>query len=121
MTDLADDIARIAALRGRHVANYEQIERDRRKVSHAEIVGLFRVPDAMYDEMREFDRLPATSRQALSNLPLNASAIRYKALLNRARDERGLIRVIAMVLPEVVHGWVKRHYGTDHPTTRKET
>ncbi len=119
MSDLADDIARIAALRGRPVADYERIDREQRRISAAQVRGIFLVPNNRAGEFRAYDELPERSRMVLSELPVNASAIYYRQLLSQIRDENALIRAVRDVLPGVLRDWVLDHYGRNHPSARK--
>lgn len=119
MTELAGEIARIAALRGKSIANYEQIDRESRRLTATQVRAIFRVPDNSRGELRAYDALPERSRMVLSDLPINASAMNYAQLLRQIRDEGALIRAVRDVLPGVLRDWVLDHYGRNHPSTRK--
>lgn len=115
MTDLAADIARIAALRGKPVAGYLAADRLNRRISADHVRGIFQVPEAPLAEFRAWERLPARSRMALMELPLQTSAQRYSNLLSLIRDEQVLLEAVNDVLPDMVRAWLLRHYGRDHP------
>lgn len=123
MTDLQADITRIAALRGRPAANYvaeaERIDRQGRRVTAGEIVDLFQVPGDVRLDFRAFDRLPEKSREALRELPLNASAVKYADMLVRMGQEAGLIYALHAELGDIVKNWVLRHFGATHPRARR--
>lgn len=115
MTDLAADIARIAALRGKPVDTYLAADLRNRRINETQVRGIFQVPNAPIAEFRAWERLPAQSRRVLMELPLQTSAQRYSNLLSQIRDERALIEAITDVLPDMVRAWLLRHYGRDHP------
>lgn len=123
MGELQDDIARIAALRGRPAANYvaeaERLDRAGRRIAASEITDLFNVPADVRLDFRAFDRLPAKSREALRELPINASAVKYADLLMRMGQEVGLIYAVHAELGDIVKNWVVRHFGATHPRARR--
>lgn len=119
MTDLAADIARIAALRGKPVADYLAADLRHRRINVEQVRAIFQVPEAPLAEFRAWERLPRRSRMVLMELPLQTSAQRYSNLLSQIRDERALLDAVADVLPDMVRAWVLRHYGQDHPGARR--
>ncbi len=116
---LDDDIARVAALRGKPVANYVEAERDRRRIHSSQVRDLFKM--ASKGDMRAYDALPRRSRLILSELPINASAVKYRALLAHMQSETGLVEAVRDCLPGIVRDWVLDHYGRDHPGARRLT
>jgi len=126
MTTLEDDIARVAALRGKtglaqnYVQEARSIERRGRGASASEIRDLFAIPDGRERaDIRVYDHLPPRSRRLLQDVPINASAEKYADLLDRMRDESCLISAVQDCLPAVVHDWVVKHYGLSHPSAAK--
>lgn len=115
---LEADIARIAAMRGKLARNYQVRAR---QVHSSEVRGLFRMAESEAGDvdLRAFDALPKASRRALSQLPLQASALKYAELLLRTGDEDCLIDALEDQAPGIIHDWAMRHYGPDHPTARK--
>lgn len=124
MSELDDEIARIAALRGRpaDTANYvteaRAIQRRARQIHSSEIRGLFSMPETG-DDLRVFDRLPRRSQMVLAELPINASSGKYADLLLRIRDEAALIDAVRDQLPGIMRDWLLDHFGRGHPSARK--
>lgn len=120
---LEDDIARLAALRGKPAANYtaeaQRMAREARRVHSSEVVSVFRMMADTRSDFRAYDALPRASRLMLRELPVNASAVKYADLLIRMESERSLIDAIRDHLPGVVRHWLLDHYGSSHPGTRR--
>ena len=118
-----DDIARIAALRGRPAANYltgqHALNVQARAISPVEIIDLFVNAVEPRHDLRVFDALPRGSRELLVELPFCASAAKYADLLARVGDEAALIATVRAYVPTVAREWVRRHYGPAHPTMRR--
>lgn len=123
MSDIASDIARIAAMRGKPAANYVEEQRAlqsaSRRISAGEIRAMFVMPKDQRAEFMAWDALPRRSRMVLSDLPLCPSATKYADMLVRVQDEDGLITVIRGMLPTIVRDWVMDHYGRGHPSVRR--
>lgn len=121
MAELDDEIARIAALRGKPVNYYTERAEARREgyELHANtIAAIFSPhPDPRRD-LRAYDRLPAEVRTFVSEstLQLNASAI--AGVAQEISPER-LITTIQAHMPGQVRAWVQRHYGRGHPALRR--
>lgn len=117
------DIAPIAALRGKPVANYiaeaKRLETEGRRISAAEINDLFRMGDDRKREMDEYDHLPSRSRTVLAEAPICPSALKYAMLLGRCRNEGFLIDAVRDCLPGIVRNWVLDHFDPTHPSARK--
>ncbi len=123
MSDLTSDIARIAALRGKPVANYnlaaQAYAEARRRVDPAEVFGLFRLPDMPSRECAMVDVLPARSRALIKESPLAISSLKYADLLQRVGDETSVVDAVRAYMPQVVAGWIRDHYGRTHPSLRR--
>lgn len=123
MSTLEDDLARIAALRGRPVENYiaeaKRLDGRQRGVHSSQLVDLFRLDGDYRREMRAYDRLPPRSRLVLSEAPICPSASKYADLLARSGDEVFLIDALRDCLPGIVRNWALDHFGRDHPSARR--
>lgn len=113
MTDLAADIARIAALRGKPVDHYAQIDRQARRISAEQVRGIFTPLEDWRAELRAWDRLSANARAVLRDLPFSVSAIKYHALYSQIRDEAALLAAVRAELPRV-----ERARADDHTLLR---
>lgn len=119
MTELADDIARIAALRGRTPADYAEAERMRRLVSFHDIAQLFGpLPDAE-SEFRAMERLTPASRQLVCDAPFTLSACRLLAMAERIGEDV-VIAAIKHFQPKLVAMNVAHMYGGSHPQAQVE-
>ena len=121
MTMLEDDLARIAALRGRP-ANYytDSGARPERPLSPALLDNLFSMPPNPARDLRSYDRLPPESRRFVSESPLPINAAVYRALLeNAGGSEERVATVTAGWRPGQMKAWLLRHFGRDHPNLRK--
>lgn len=126
VSDLDADIARIAAMRGRPVVDYQVAERlrtyERRGMGHAEVLRLAEIPPDWRAEMRRFDALPRWSRALLVNAPVMLSAIKYAELLERCEDEAWLIRTVESNMPILVRRYLAKAYSPwpTHPRLEDE-
>jgi len=117
MADLAADIARIAALRGRSADHYVQAERMRRSVPFKDVLPVFMEAGRVWpaDDMAAFDQLPPASRRAIASLPNVVCATIYRDLLDRIQDERALILALLDVAPHAMRTLALKQYGSEHP------
>lgn len=116
-----DDIARIAALRGRSLNYYAKLQSE---ISAA-------IPDQTFahiwfgnpnwqDDIEAFDRLPRRSRQFISMCPLQLSSAWWESILSmNAGDEESIINRALASLPARVKDFLMRHYGAKHPNLRR--
>lgn len=81
MSSLEDDIARVAALRGRKgdtQALIEEAEHLKRRVAWADVDMLFQAPESAHTDMDAYDELPQPLRdcfrEAPTLKPMNATA-----------------------------------------------
>lgn len=83
MSTLDDDIARIAALRGRPAAHYADRSQfiDRPKLTRDHVERLFLPTAATRDEMRALDRLPQASREFVRDCPHPLNTLAWEGLL----------------------------------------
>lgn len=124
MADLDDDIARIAALRGRPVEEVrqtaERIDRERRRVSDSEIRDLFDVPDGRSEvDLDIFDKLPAELRVAIYDCPLMVSASKARVLYERTGHAGCIADGIRDQLPAMLKRYARQHYGKEHPAAKE--
>lgn len=120
MTQLDDDIARIAALRGKPVNYYtERQDARRRSIPPETIHHLFVLSPDWRREQHVYDHLPARSREYISEsvLPLNAQW--WDALLDQYGGEEEIIGLVEAQMPGRRRDWIRKHYGRDHPGLRR--
>lgn len=80
---LDDDIARIAALRGRKASDYADPERfvARPQLTPAHVANVFRMSPNGVDDIRAWDRLPSASREFIRESPRPINALVWAGLL----------------------------------------
>lgn len=121
MTTEADDIARIAALRGRPANYYADLQRSQADRVSDQTVGRIYVmqPNALAD-LRAFDHLPEVSRAFIRESVMPLNALNYDHVLEQCHgDEDTLMNRLASMAAAHTRSWVLRHYGSDHPSVRK--
>lgn len=120
MAELEDDIARIAALRGKTVEEVQAADLRHRRVTAAEITNLFDVPIGyIEDDLEALDALPRSLRQAIAACPLIISAQKALILYRRTRDAGCIIAGINDQLPSAVGRQARAKYGPDHPAAKE--
>ncbi len=125
MTDLDDDIARVARLRGRSPeeaaeAHRQMVNAQRRAaLAPHRIAGLFlSLPDTKRD-LRAYDRLPAASRAFMrEETSVHVCATKWAETLTLCGDEAALIATVRAYLAENLPYHAKHGYGADHPAAR---
>jgi len=121
VTTLEDDIARIAALRGKPTNYYtDPALRPERPLSQQLLDNLFSMPPSPERDLRFYDQLPDESRRFVSEAPLPINAAVYGALIqNAGGSEERVASVTTARLPGQMKAWLLRHFGRDHPNLRK--
>lgn len=117
----ADDIARIAALRGRDANYYARLQRSAaERISDQTVGSIYRMqPDSRAD-LRAFDQLPEHSRAFVRESVMPLNAISYDSVLESCHgDEDTLMSRLTSMSAAHTRTWVLRHYGSDHPSVRK--
>lgn len=120
MSSLEDDIARIAALRGRPAPNYQaDAQRQARHLPSGYAARLFSGNPNPRDDLAFFDRLPQRSRDFIRECwwPLNAGW--WAEILIGGVPEDVICDAVLAQLPDRRHDWIMRHYGPTHPSTRR--
>lgn len=120
MSRLDDDIARIAALRGRPVNYYTDRQTERTRAIPPDQIGhLFAPSPDWARDLRVYDRLPARSRGYISDavLPLNAQW--WRSLLDAYGPEEEIISLVEAQMPGRRRDWIRKHYGVGHPGLRR--
>lgn len=125
MTSLQDEIARIAALRGKP-ANYYTApeamtpERLSERVPAHVWANLFTmVPSQIPADLQHCDRLPQASRTFVKELPIPLNAAVYRSILTAANgSEDCVISLVQARIPGNVRNWLNKHYR-NHPNVRK--
>lgn len=120
MSDLAADLARIAASRGLPTNYYTGRARVERPLSPQLLGNLFRLsPDGVSRDLRAYDRLPEDARRALRDCPLQVNAEIYGALIQNADGDCDRIEAaLNAQLPGQMKTWLNKHYRA-HPSLRK--
>lgn len=122
MTTLAEDLARIAAKRGKPLNYY--VEREAgfatRRLTPEMLGSLFVLSPRWREDFEAYDKLPEQVRNFIANCPMPINACAMEACLETAggRDEQVIDAAQAHV-PGRIKGWLLRHYGADHPNVRK--
>lgn len=114
MTDLADDIARIAALRGQSLESVQAKERERRRIWFDDVASLFGPMPGPAAEFAAMERLCEASRNLIHDAPETMSACRYLAMVER-HGEQVVLLAVQHFMPRVIAGYAKQNYGADHP------
>ena len=120
VTTLEDDIARIAALRGRPVENYTTA-RTLRTLSPQLLQIVFSMTaEGVRQDLRAYDRLPEAARRFVSESTNQINAEVFGALVENADgDVERVEDAIAPLQAAKSKAWLLRHYGRDHPNLRK--
>lgn len=123
MSDLADDIARIAALRGHDpgavARKAAEIEQDNRRISLPQLEAIFIPVQGASADLAAMERLPAASRKLLREAPMMTSAAHYALCLEICGNEVHLIAMVRPLIAEHVADEARRRYSPDHPQARK--
>lgn len=119
MSQLDDDIARIAALRGRPVNYYTDRQPVRAHPTPDQIGQIFHPSPDWDRDLRVYDRLPPRSRGYISDavLPLNAQW--WASLLSAFGDEEEIISQVETQTTGRRRDWIRKHYGPGHPGLRR--
>ena len=125
MAQLDDDIARVAALRGKTSAEYVAAQAERQRLTAAggfitqtQFWDLFLgQPDGKTD-LKVFDQLPAASRHFIAEFPFNICSAKWAGLLVGGVDEAALIGLVESNRRVLAKAWLKGHYGAGHPVLR---
>lgn len=119
LTDVEDDIARVARLRGRDPSNYQRgpatTEAIAKRLGIQRVRGLFFSPTNTRTDMLIYDALPLASRVFIREATVHISALKYSELLEDVRDQAALIELLSQVIPLRVQEVVRRKYGPEHP------
>lgn len=121
MADLDDDIARVAALRGKPVNYYTERAEERREAFalHENTVAAIFSPHPNPDrDLKAYDRLSAEVRAFVSESTLQLNACAIASVVDEVSETR-LITTIQAHMPGQVRTWLMRHYGRAHPTLRR--
>ena len=102
MTDLDDDIRRIAALRGQRAEFYQAAQREAEKprISWALVDMIATIPEG-FDPSRDlewFDRLPPAIRAAVRELDLQLNSMAIYSVWFEVRDESLVLQTIATAI-----------------------
>lgn len=117
---LESDIARIAALRGKPVNYYTERPAERVRGIPPETIGhLFALSQDWRREQRVYDRLPARSREYISEAVLPINAQWWHSLLDQYGAEEEIISLVEAQMPGRRRDWIRKHYGRDHPGLRR--
>ena len=116
---LADDIARVAKMRGRAPENYQRdalsIEVVARRLGPQRVRSIFFAPPDPTNDIRVYDALPLASRVFIREATVHISALKYSELLEDVGDQAVLIGLLAQVIPMRVREVVIKKYGREHP------
>jgi hypothetical protein len=119
MTELTDDIARVARLRGRDPGNYQReavsVESVARALGPKRVRGIFFAIDNPTLDIQVYDALPLASRVFIREATVHISALKYSELLEEVCDQSALIGLLTEVIPMRVSEVVQAKYGRDHP------
>jgi hypothetical protein len=119
MTELTDDIARVARLRGRDTSNYQRevvsVESAARALGPKRVRSIFFAIDNPTLDIQVYDALPLASRAFIREAAVHISALKYSELLEEVRDQSALIGLLTEVIPLRVNEVVRAKYGPDHP------
>lgn len=125
MTELEDDIARVAALRGQTpeqaaaAAEALRLQRRRDALSEQRIGGLFLALADQKRDLRVYDRLPPASRAFMrEETAVHVCAIKWREALDLCGDEAALLAAVRAYLAENMPYHAKHGYGPDHPAAR---
>lgn len=124
MSTLDEDIARIAALRGRSAdtAGYQaDAAYLARRIPKDSVAQIFKGNPDWRSDLEWFDHLPAPSRDFIRECVLQLNAGWWGETLRSGVKEDHLIGAVLTELPVRVHEFIMRHYGRDHPSARKLT
>ncbi len=99
MGQLEDDIARIAALRGRQPEELLERARRGRFPERHEAEAILRANPNVDRDLDWYDRLPAKSREFIRSqtIPLNAAA--WYSLLHETGNEDEIIKAVTYLIP----------------------
>lgn len=119
-----DDIARIAALRGKPVEHYQAAAAAQRAAAQAisfnDVLGLMTQPEnGVARDLRAYESLPAASRAFLREFPFSVSAVKFCDMIERVGDEALVLAAMQRWLPALTQAWVTRWFGVNHPTVRR--
>ncbi len=117
MPNLEDDIARIAAMRGRPVESVLLAERQRRLISCDDVARLFGPLPESASEFAAMERLSADARSVIREAPETMSACRYHTLVPR-HGEAATLGAIRQFMPQIIAAYAKVNYGSTHPQAR---
>jgi hypothetical protein len=96
MSSLEDDIARIAALRGRRAEDYTDVAVARRHpLPGATLATIEKPGPGAADDVEACDRLPPRSREFIRNHPHALNARAWEGALLSGFSEEQIIRAIA--------------------------
>jgi hypothetical protein len=108
VTDLEDDIARIAALRGRSPADYAG---QRRFIHEHHLEGLLRMGDRPQLDLEALDELPTPSRTLITTWERPINALAWLQLLQEHEDEGFVIRTF--------RAWYAKRHGHEGDGPRR--
>lgn len=117
---LDDDIARIAALRGKPANYYTERQADRaRSIPPETLTHLFTLSQDWRREQAVYDHLPARSREYISECILPINAQWWDSLLDHYGAEEEIISLVEAQMPGRRRDWIRKHYGRGHPGLRR--
>jgi hypothetical protein len=120
---LEDDVARIAALRGKPVDGY--LDADGRVVnaqvylSDEQIGTLFIAMGEPKRDVAGFDDLPPASRAFIRDCPVHVCGVKWGDALRMCRNEQALIRAAQRFVDENLPYDTRHRYGPRHPHAAK--
>lgn len=116
MSELEDDIARVAALRGKSAEHYiSGAWRARTSITQQEFMLLFTGQPVAEVDIAAYDVLPERSRHFIIEFPLHINAERWLLLLSSGVTEERLIELVRLNERTLAASWVRSHYGPSHP------
>lgn len=114
------EIAEIAALRGKPLANYENRAPRGIPVAPQTIAHIFSGNPDWRSDIDYYDDCPADLRLFITECPLqlNAAFI-YQTWEQDPSGTEDLISLLEAHMPTRVKSWLLRHFGAAHPNARK--
>ena len=125
MSALQDDIARVAALRGRSVdecmdAAAQLKAQEARLLTEGAVTTLFvgyGSHESAWADVDQFDHLPPASRAFIAESPMFVNAYNWRRMLAQV-SEGALIAAARKHLAENMPYDTRRKYGANHPEAR---
>lgn len=124
-TQLEDDIALMAALRGQTPEQAAEAHRQlvnakrRDALSPARIAGLFVMMADPARDLSVYDRLPAASRAFMRDeTKVHICATKWREALMLCGDEPALLAAARAFIAQNLRNYTKRSYGPGHPDAR---